>query len=59
MHRVWITDAQAGYVMGWVVKEEGELSTVAVESGQAVRRRSFTAAFSLLSLSSRCDEYAI
>lgn len=30
-------DEQEGFVAGWIVKEEGDVSTVALESGEQVR----------------------
>jgi hypothetical protein len=34
---VWIPDDHNGYTAGWVVKTEGEIATVALESGEEVR----------------------
>lgn len=31
-------DEQEGFVAGWIVKEEGDVSTVALESGEQVSR---------------------
>ena len=36
-NRVWVTDQDRGYVAGWVVKEEGGQSTVALQTGDEVR----------------------
>jgi hypothetical protein len=36
--RVWVPDVREGYVAGWVVREEGDLSVVALESGNEVSR---------------------
>ncbi|GAA5956438.1 hypothetical protein JCM21900_005330 [Sporobolomyces salmonicolor] len=35
---VWVPDENHGYVAGWVIKEEGEISTVALESGEEMRQ---------------------
>lgn len=35
--RVWVSYAKEGYVAGWVVKEEGDASVVALQSGDEVR----------------------
>ncbi|GAA5864652.1 hypothetical protein JCM1840_002191 [Sporobolomyces johnsonii] len=35
---VWLPDENHGYVAGWVVKEEGGISTVALESGEEMRQ---------------------
>lgn len=36
-NRVWVPDQDRGYVAGWVVKEEGGQSTVALQTGDEVR----------------------
>ncbi|CEQ39267.1 SPOSA6832_00768, partial [Sporobolomyces salmonicolor] len=37
-YSVWVPDENHGYVAGWVIKEEGEISTVALESGEEMRQ---------------------
>ncbi|SCV72410.1 BQ2448_3947 [Microbotryum intermedium] len=38
MCRVWVADVTHGYVAGWVIKDEEGISTVAIDSGEAVRQ---------------------
>ncbi|KAK4049374.1 class II myosin [Microbotryomycetes sp. JL201] len=36
--RVWVPDTAQGFVRGWIVKEEHDMSTVAFDSGESVRQ---------------------